>query len=282
MVEELAEGRTPLLLTYPSPAVRLCRAAVEAGLDLTGVQLRLYGEPVTAARLDAIRQSGAQARAIYAATESWRIGEPCLHPDAPDEVHLGDDVNALVQPGVREGHPGLPPRTLLLTSLRPSAPVVLLNASLGDEAIVSVRRCGCPLERLGWAVHLSHTRSHEKLTAGGMTFLDADVVRVLDETLPTRFGGGPTDYQLIEGEADDGQARIRLLVHPRVGPLNPDAVSRAFLDALGRGAGAAPVMTRVWDNSGVVTVERRPPMATGTGKIHHVHQLAPGPRQPDP
>jgi hypothetical protein len=55
-----------------------------------------------------------------------------------------------------------------------------------------------------------------------MTFLDTDVIRVLEEELPARFGGTPTDYQLLEEEADDGQPRLQLLVHPRVGPLNPN------------------------------------------------------------
>ena len=34
----------------------------------------------------------------------------------------------------------------------------------------------------------------EKLNAGGMTFLDTDIVRLLERDLPARFGGGPTDF----------------------------------------------------------------------------------------
>jgi hypothetical protein len=93
---------------------------------------------------------------------------------------------------------------------------------MGDQAIVVQRACGCPLEQLGWVTHLHTIRSYEKLTGGGMTFLDTDVIRVLEEELPARFGGTPTDYQLLEEEADDGQPRLQLLVHPRVGPLNPN------------------------------------------------------------
>jgi hypothetical protein len=271
MSAALAEGRTPLLLTYPSPAVRLCRAAVEAGVDLTGVKLRLYGEPLTAARLDVIRQSGAEALAIYATAETWRIGEPCLQPDTPDEVHLVDDIHAVVQPGTHDARPNVPARALLLTSLRSAAPILLLNASLGDEATITARCCNCALERLGWRTHLSHIRSYEKLTAGGMTFLDVDIIRVLDQTLPARFGGGPTDYQLVEDQTTDGRPRIRLLAHPAIGPLDPDAVSREFLKAIGSGAGAASVMAQVWGDAEIVTVERRPPLTTASGKILHLH-----------
>ena len=271
MSASLASGATPLLLTYPSPAVRLWRAAAAAGIDLTGAQLRLYGEPLTAARLDVIRRSGAEARAIYATMEVFRVGDPCLRPEAVDEVHVFDDLHALIQVPA-DARVDVPPGALLVTSLRGSAPVILLNASLGDRATVSTRPCGCALQALGWTTHLSDIRSYEKLTASGMTFLDADVIRVLDVTLPARFGGGPTDYQLVEDEDGEGRPRIRLLVHPAIGDLDADEVSRAFLDALGTGAGGGPaLMARLWDVAGVVTVERRPPFATATGKIHHVH-----------
>ena len=47
------------------------------------------------------------------------------------------------------------------------------------------RTCGCYLERLGWRSHL-HTirKSSKRLTAGGMTVLDADAVRILEDLLP--------------------------------------------------------------------------------------------------
>jgi hypothetical protein len=84
--------------------------------------------------------------------------------------------------------------------------------------------------------HLSSIRSFEKLTAGGMTFLDADVVRVLEEVLPARFGGAPTDYQLVEDESEDGQPRVLLLVHPSLGPVGPDEMARTFLATIGSGS----------------------------------------------
>jgi hypothetical protein len=86
--------------------------------------------------------------------------------------------------------------------------------------VLSQRRRGCPLEQLGWTTHLHSIRSFEKLTAAGMTFLDTDVIQVLAEVLPARFGGGPTDYQRVEQEQSDGRPTIRLLVHPGLGPLD--------------------------------------------------------------
>jgi hypothetical protein len=127
------------------------------------------------------------------------------------------------------------------------------------------------MEQLGWTRHLHTIRSYEKLTAGGMTFLDTDVVRVLEEVLPARFGGAPTHYQLVEGPADDGRPRVRLLVDPAIGDVDAGAVARTFLEAIGRGPGAEPIMRAVWDDADLVTVERRPPLLTGSAKILHLH-----------
>jgi hypothetical protein len=104
-----------------------------------------------------------------------------------------------------------------------------------------------------------------------MTFLGSDVIRVLEDVLPGRFGGGPADYQLVEAEGHDGSARLRLLVHPAVGPLDPEAVSRAFVAALGQGSGPERVMGLAWREAALVRVERRPPLATSSGKVLHLH-----------
>jgi hypothetical protein len=119
-------------------------------------------------------------------------------------------------------------------------------------------------------------RSFEKLTAEGMTFLDADVTRVLEDTLPARFGGSPADYQLVEDEGPDGRPRLRLLVHPAVGPVDPRAVAEAFLAALGPAGGAAGIMTQVWRDAGLVTVERDAPRTTMSGKVLHLHRARHG------
>jgi hypothetical protein len=267
----LESGQTPLLWTYVSPALRLCEAARVAGIDLRGARFLLYGEPITGARLAVIRRMGAKATPLYIATETWHLGEGCLEPEVADDVHLLSDLHAVVQPGSDGQRLGLPAQALLMTSLRSTAPLVLLNVSLGDQAVMVDRVCGCPLERLGWTTHLHSIRSHEKLTAGGMTFLDTDVIRVLEEVLPARFGGLPIHYQLVEGPADGGRPRVWLLVDPAVGPVDPESVARVFLEAIGHGAGAERIMSAVWDDAGLLRVERRAPVATASGKVLHLH-----------
>jgi len=211
ITEVLKAGHTPHLLTFASSAVRLCQTASNAGIDLHGARFTMSAEPITEARLAAVHQTGAKAAPAYGSIECGYIGYGCLAPEAPDDLHLLHDLHVMIQPDQDEEPHGLPPSTLFISSLRPTAPFILLNVSMGDQAVMTRRACGCPLEQLGWATHLHTIRSYEKLTSGGMTFLDTDVIRVLEEVLPARFGGAPTDYQLLEDEADDGSPRLRLL-----------------------------------------------------------------------
>ena len=101
-----------------------------------------------------------------------------------------------------------------------------------------------------------------------------EALRILDETLPARFGGTPGQYQLIEEE--NGRARVRLLVHSAVGPLDPALVRETFLVALASGseAGMDPLLV-TWLEAGLVEVERRPPMTETIGKILHLRTSGP-------
>jgi len=274
MAEVRRAGRIPHLQTYPSAAAHLCRRIADAGLDVSGAQFVLAGEPVTPARLAAVRAVGAHAASSYSTIEAGNVAYGCLAPAGADDLHVLHDLHAVIQPG-RGAPDALPADALLLTSLRPTAPLVLLNAAPGDRATVLAGSCGCAVERTGWTTRLQDVRSYEKLTAGGMTFLDVDVARVLDEVLPARCGGGPTDYQLVEDETPEGRPRLRLLVAPSVGPLDERAAVDVFLTALGGASGAERVMERLWRSGAFVGVERAVPRTTPSGKILHLHRSTP-------
>lgn len=262
----LSTGSTPHLYGSTSLMVRLAGLAWDSGLDLTGARFTVGGEPVTDRRLAVIRRTGAQGFPSYASRETLVLGEACRMPIASDEVHLFDDLHGIIQAG--PGNPaGLPPDALLVSSLRPGAPMVLLNASLGDRADVSARACGCPLEGLGWATHLSTVRSFERLTAGGVAFLDAVLVRVLEETLPARCGGGPLDYQLVEDEGGDGLPRVRLLVAHAVGPIDTRRVAEIVHEVLVR---QGPSSAILWQQGGWLRIERGGVAVTRSGKVHHL------------
>jgi hypothetical protein len=127
----------------------------------------------------------------------------------------------------------------------------------------------------GWTRHLHAVRSFEKLTAGGVTFLDTDVIRAIEEVLPARFGGGPLDYQLVEDEAPDGRPLVRLLMHPALGPADPRAVADAFLTAIASGSDAQRLMVMQWRQGGLPVVERQVPHVTGAVKVLHLHRRLP-------
>jgi hypothetical protein len=271
MAESVNAEQTPYLLTYPSSALRVCQAAERSGIDLSGAHFTIAGEPCTPIRLAAIRRSGASVLPKYGIMETGPVAYGCHNPAAPDDMHFLSDLHAAIQPDARDTEGQLLPHTVLFTSLAVSAPLVLLNVSMGDQAAFVRRTCDCPLEGLGWTVHIHSVRSQEKLTCGGMNFMDADVAAVLDDVLPARFGGNPTDYQILEEEGPDGSPVVKLLIHPKLGELDERGVVSEFLREVGRAGSAQAVMGRAWDEAGMVRVERRIPRTTPSGKILHLH-----------
>jgi hypothetical protein len=274
--EELQTGGIPHLFTFPSSAVAACRAAMEHGYDIAGAQFTLAGEPITAARLASVSKAGAQALPRYGSIECGPIAYGCMQASDSDDVHLLSDLHALIQAGADGEAKGLPSEALLITALHPQSPFVMLNISMGDQAVIERRSCCCPLEQLGWQTHLHSIGSYEKLTGGGMTFSGTDVIRILEQILPARFGGLPTDYQLVEQEDATGHPRVRLLVNPRVGPdVDIARVAEVFLSALGDGLVTNRLMEQMWRESNLLTVERQVPYSTRSGKVLHFHLLRP-------
>jgi hypothetical protein len=282
MHEVARTGRRPHFHGSPSSAVRVCLAALEHGLDVTGACFTVSGEPFTPARSEIIARAGGQAFTAYTSMETGGpVAYGCQAPDVCDEAHFWHDLHAIIQPRGEERPTGRA-GAVLITTLSPTSPLVLLNASMGDEAVVTRRECGCPLEQLGWTTHVHTIRSFEKLTGIGVTFLDTDVARVLEDVLPARFGGSPTHYQLVESETDRGHPSLRLLVHPAVGPVDAGAVRDAFLEAIAPGSAAEQLMGQLWRDGNVVTVERGAPHATVSGKILHLHLQRPAASRSEP
>lgn len=270
----LGRGRRPRIMTFASLGVRLSLAAQAEGLDLTGAEFCLGGEPTTAARLAAVRASGADAVPIYGAAEAGSLGWGCALPMAADDMHLLTDLVAHIQPGGGHEALGLPERALLMTSLRADSGLILLNLAIGDEAIVEPRDCGCLLDEVGWKVHIHHLRSYEKLSAAGMTFLDSRVVEILDEVLPGAFGGRPTDYQLVEAEAPSGLPLLILRIHPSVGEADVDRVKQVLFDSLNVDSGLGRIMSTMLRTGAVLEIERTAPLMGATGKILHLYHGA--------
>jgi hypothetical protein len=258
-------GRTPCVNCSASDAIRVCLAMTERGVSLNGVRFLLGYEPVTRARRQAIEATGARVAMTYGFSEGGTVGQQCPRPEAPDDVHVATDAFAVIQrarPVDDESR-----RALLMTALRPMSPKVMLNAEIGDQAVMEHRACGCVFGGLGYDQHLHTIRSFAKLTGTGVTFLGADIFPILEEALPRKFGGAIGDYQLIEEESANGLPRYSLLVNPGVGPVNERALIGVFLEELGAAKLQYRFMANQWIDAGVLGVSRRPAIPTARGKI---------------
>jgi hypothetical protein len=259
-------GRPALLATTASSGVRICHAARDHGLELTGSFFRLGGEPLTPAKAQTIRATGVEIAGNYSMTEVGRVGIACTTAAAVDDYHVVLHELAVI-PG--DGSPGAA-RPLLFTTLSPSSPKLLINVDVGDDGLLEQRDCGCLLGELGLTLHVSRVSGREKFASDGVHFLGAELLELVDDVLPRRFGGGPTDYQLVEVEVDALPA-IQVVVSPRVGEVDPEAVVATVLVALRNGAGHRGPMVDVWRDADSVRVVRREPYETAQAKILPLH-----------
>ena len=89
----------------------------------------------------------------------------------------------------------------------------------------------------------------------------------MEDVLPQRFGGGPTDYQLVEEEGAGGRSRIVLCVAPRLGPLDEHDVAETALSFLRSQGPAESMMAKIWEAGETLQVARREPVVTQAGKV---------------
>ena len=266
-----ADGTPALLETNASSGVRICLAAVEHGLDIAGTFFRLGGEPYTAAKAKAIAQAGARGACHYHMSEAGAIGMACAAPRTRGEVHIARDKMAVIQRRVRVGGSETSVGALICTTLLPSCPKIMLNVESGDYGVLENRRCGCVFDELGFTTHLSEIYSYEKLTSAGVTFLGKELIALVEEILPARFGGCPTDYQFVEEERN-GLPKVRLLVSPKVGEVDEAEVLAAALRTL-RSCPGGELMADVWQTGRMLEVSRREPYTTGAFKVLPLHIL---------
>lgn len=265
------KGTPALVNTNASSGTRVCLAAREHGLDIAGTVFRLGGEPLTEARARIVAASGSRAFTVYGMGEIGRIGLPCAHGEATDEVHVLTDKLGVIR-RTRNADAGRPPVAVnVYSTLVSSTPKLMLNVESDDYGVLGARSCGCALDQLGYGLHLHTIRSHEKLTSEGMNFLGNDLIRLLEEVLPARFGGGPTDFQLVEDEDEDGLPDVQLLVSPRLGPLEAGAVAGCVIGFLNDLPGAGGAYGERWREGRTLRVVRDEPHATSASKVMALH-----------
>jgi hypothetical protein len=269
LARKRSEGTPGLLLATPSSAVRVCRAAAEHGLDISGSFFRMGGEPFTAAKKKILTDAGCTGACHYFLSELGWVGIACADAAAPDDVHMAMDRVAAVS-AERRLPSGHTVATLRFTSLHDSLRTIFLNVETDDFGVLEERECECELGGLGLTQHLHTIRSVEKLTGEGVSFLGETLIALVEDALPARFGGTAADYQLVERERD-GATRVQVVVSPRLGPLDSADVVRetlAFFDGRGR---AEQVMAGLWRTSGTLEVVRAEPHVTRASKVLPLH-----------
>ncbi len=261
-----------VLRCVASMAVRVAVAARDHGLSLAGVTIMVGGEPITPAKVAEITRSGARWIPTYAFTEGGNIGMGCARPEGGDDIHLYRDIHAVIQAPRQIGGSSVTVPAFYFTSLAPAARKILLNAENGDYGIIESRPCGCPLEAHGFTDHLRQIRSFGLLTSEGTMVLVSDMMRVLEEVLPARFGGSPLDYQMVEEEDADGLTRLTLLVHPRIHIVDEaEVIATVVRNITGSGH-------HRWTEAGTIRVKRMEPMTTARDKLIPLHLTRrPGP-----
>ena len=264
MVEE--EGSC-LVRAHVSSLLRVALAARDAGIGLSGVTLWGGGEPPSPAKVAEIVRSGARYRPTYYISELGAIGLPCAHPASGDDLHLMADTLAVIQH--RQWLPGSDAtvNAFYYTALLPTAPRLMLNVESDDCGVLEARSCGCALEGYGYPLHVRAVRSYRKLTGEGVTLLGGEMIHILEEVLPARFGGSPLDFQLQEEEDGNGFTRLVLRVHPRLALPEDGEVQRAVLAALQGGDANADHTGAIWRKAGSLVVRREAPRWTAQGKF---------------
>lgn len=269
-----AEGVPCAMAAFVSPAVRVAAAALDRGLDIRGTLFFVFGEALTDAKRSVMESAGAHVFSIYAISELGPVGFGCRQMTSGNCVHLFRDSLAVI--GHRRPAPliGTEVNSLLFTTLLPFAPHFLINAEMDDCGVIEPARCDCLLSRAGFTGCIRDIASFGKLTGHGITLVGSDVVRILEEALPARFGGIPGDYQLVEHEGAS-QTQLTLRISPRVRISSPDAVRACFLDEL-RNCYGGTLASRLWEHAGGLRAASAEPIATASGKVLSLHLLGPG------
>lgn len=259
-----------VVATNVSSAVRMCLAAKAQGVGFQGVVFQGGGEPLTPQKLRAIEERGARYIVKYAFSEAGGVvGCQCLAPAATDDVHLFKDFISLIS-YKKEARDGFV-NAFLATMLLPSSPKIMLNVENGDCGTIEDRICGCPIDDLGYNTHVHGIRSFEKLTDEGMTFYGTDLVRIIEEVLPAKFGGNALTYQIVEETDENGLSRLVLAVDPAAGPMDESALVKTVLSELGKGGESQKMMAQVWSRLETIKVRRAAPSLTKMGKLYPLY-----------
>jgi len=272
-----SEGARPILWSNVSGAVRVAAAALDAGLDISGTTCLVGAESLTDTKRELIEATGCEAYGRYGISELGTVGAACTHMNSGDTVHVCRDSLAVISYRRTAPLTEVEIDSLMLTTLLPCAAFVFVNVEMDDSGILEPARCGCPLTDMGFTQQLSNIFSYGRLTGQGMTLVGGDLLRILEHSLPRRFGGTTTDYQIVECEGKN-QTETELRVHPRVGAHSPEEIKKFFLSEV-KALWGGSLTLRNWEQTKGIRVVIAEPYVSGKQRVHPLHLLGTTQRQ---
>lgn len=278
MAKHQSEGRSCSVQGVASTGVRVARAALDKGLDISKTLFVSSGEALTEPKRRVIESTGAEIRITYWISEIGPIGMSCNHMTGSC-VHLFSDSVAVVSHRRKAPFSDVDVNSLLFTTLLPESAHLLINVEMDDSGIIEKTSCDCQFSRVGLRHQIREIGSFGKLTGQGMTLVGSDIVQVLEEFLPGRFGGGPGDYQLVEQDGES-QTQLTLRVSSRATLASTEAVKEYFMKRLEACYGGR-LASRVWSHTNGFNVVQAEPISNRAGKVAVLHLLA-GAQEPVP
>jgi hypothetical protein len=270
IAERKRAGAALLVTGTASKLVRIAAAAIESGLDISGTRFISGGEALTDAKRAVIETAGVEVHARYVTSELGVIGVGCRQMEG-NCVHLAMDSLAAI---TRRRVPPLSDvevDSLMFTTVLPFAATIGVNLEMDDAGTLGPASCECPLAHLGMTQQIDDIFSYGKLTGYGTSLMGGEVLSLLEESLPAKFGGVPSDYQLVEREGSH-QTELELRIHPRLQLASADAVRAYFLDEI-RTLWGGSLTRRFWTRSESVRAVIAEPYMVRRGKVHALHLL---------
>jgi hypothetical protein len=135
--------------------------------------------------------------------------------------------------------------------------------------------CSCLLGATGVRTRLDGIRGLSKVVAAGISVPGEVFDRITDEALPAVVGGGPGDFQFVEGEVDGG-AVVHLRIAPSLGHVD-EARALEVVTSILRESDNGALATEVWRPAGTLRVVRDEPLQTRAGKTLSYERTGPAP-----
>lgn len=274
LAEEKRRGKPGWVDSFASQAVRIADAAQKAGLDISGTLFLIAGETLTEAKRASIEAAGCEVFPRYLISEVGFVGYSCRQMRTGNCVHVMRDGVAVIGRKRCAPFSDVEVDSLLFTTLLPFATRFLINAEMDDAGVIEPSDCQCEFAKLGMRTVIRDIHSYGKLTGQGITLIAGDVARILDSSLPARFGGTSGDYQLVEYDGMR-QAEIELRISPRTGARSPGEVRDFLLHEI-RACYGGSLASRLWMHSDGIRAVVAEPLATPGGKVLLLHLLGAG------